>query len=85
MCLLIHLPGMVWIENYIQISEMLSIKIKVVMIVSNPPFPSSSLILGSLTLWLLMKYYNNDLVLKFMMDSKFTLFSDSLDLFLKTV
>ena len=76
---------MVWIENYIQISEMLSIKINVVMIVSNPPFPSSSLILGSLTLWLLMKYYNNDLVLKFMMDSKFTLFSDSLDLFLKTV
>ena len=76
---------MVWIENYIQISEMLSIKIKVVMIVSSPPFPSSSLILGSLTLWLLRKYYNNDLVLKFMMDSKFTLFSDSLDLFLKTV
>ena len=76
---------MVWIENYIQISEMLSIKIKVAMIVSIPPFPFSCLILGSLTLWLLRKYYNNDLVLKFMMDSKFTLFSDSLDLFLKTV
>ena len=85
MYLLIHLPGMVWIENYIQISEMLSIKIKVAMIVSIPPFPFSFLILGSLTLWLLRKYYNNDLVLKFMMDSKFTLFSDSLELFLKTV
>ena len=85
MHLLIHLPGMVWIENYIQISEMLSIKVKVAMIVFIPPFPSSFLVLGSLTPWLLRKYYSNYLVLKFMMDSIVSLFSDSLDLFLKTV
>lgn len=85
MYLLIHLPGMVWIKNYIQISEMLSVKIKVAMIVSILSFPSSFLILDPLTLWLLRKYYSNDLVLKFMMDSKVTLFSDSLDLFLNSM
>lgn len=85
MYLLIHLPGMVWIKNYIQISKMLSVKIKVTMIVSILPFPSSFLILDPLTLWLLRKYYSNDLVLKFMMDSKVTLFSDSLDLFLNSM
>lgn len=76
---------MVWIKNYIQISEMLSVKIKVAMIVSILSFPSSFLILDPLTLWLLRKYYSNDLVLKFMMDSKVTLFSDSLDLFLNSM
>lgn len=76
---------MVWIKNYIQISKMLSVKIKVAMIVSILPFPSSFLILDPLTLWLLRKYYSNDLVLKFMMDSKVTLFSDSLDLFLNSM
>lgn len=72
-------------KNYIQISKMLSVKIKVNMIVSILPFPSSFLILDPLTLWLLRKYYSNDLVLKFMMDSKVTLFSDSLDLFLNSI
>lgn len=76
---------MVWIKNYIQISEMLSVKIKVAMIVSILSFPSSFLILDPLTLWFLRKYYSNDLVLKFMMDSKVTLFSDSLDLFLNSM